>query len=131
MSIPHRMLNHPNFVSLTPLELKLLIDVWSQYNGRNNGSLTASMSLMQKRGWSSTGSLYKALSSLKKKGFFVVTKQGKKIKGDATLLAATWEGIDESRKDYDPEIKPSHVPLRSWETAQIDTDSSHHVRTKK
>ena len=60
LMLPHNVLNHPAFVSLSPRAVKLLLDIVVQYNGRNNGDLCAPLSLMSLRGWKSSDQLHKA-----------------------------------------------------------------------
>jgi len=96
-------------------ELKLLIDLLLQYYGDNNGCLSPCYSLMKKRGWSKS-SLHRAFCNLIHSGFLVVTRQGRKVRGYATLVAITWLPIDEpkSGKSYDEGIKPSDRSLGYW-----------------
>ena len=60
LMLPHNVLNHPKYVSLSPRAVKLLLDIAVQYNGRNNGDLCAPLSLMRLRGWNSSDQLHKA-----------------------------------------------------------------------
>lgn len=120
VGIPYRVATHPNFVLLPAQQFKLLFQIWTQYNGKNNGNLTACWSVMRGQGWVGRGSLYRAFSGLKEKGFVVVTRQGKKVRGHPTLLAVTWSGIDDCEIEYDPGIKPSGTPLRYWERSNIE-----------
>jgi len=53
LSLPHNLLRHKNFKALKAKSVKLLIDLATQYNGRNNGDLCAPLSIMRERGWSS------------------------------------------------------------------------------
>ena len=64
---PHELLNHRNFRTLSPRATKLLIDIASQYNGRNNGDLCAPLSKMRNRGWNSSDQLFKAKKELVEK----------------------------------------------------------------
>ena len=43
--------NRNEFYTLPCRALKLLIDLYSQYNGRNNGDFCMAWSIMAKRGW--------------------------------------------------------------------------------
>ncbi len=120
ISIPHHVLKSEKGKSLTGPEFRLLAHLLLQYNGRNNGrnngNLSPTFSLMKNFGWTSTGTLYKARQGLEHKGFIVVTKQGKKIKGDCTLVAITWNGIDDSLKwVYEDYVKVSPVPLNYFQ----------------
>ena len=73
---PHELLNHRNFSTLSPRATKLLIDIASQYNGRNNGDLCAPLSKMRNRGWNSSDQLFKAKKELEGKGLIRVSRQG-------------------------------------------------------
>lgn len=118
IGIPYNVAATRQFCNLKPLELKLLVELAFQYNGSNNGNLTAAHASLKERGWTSSGSLHKALKGLLSKGWVMVTRQGWKRRGRPTLLALTWEGIDELRPSsavtYDEGIKPSHSPLNYW-----------------
>ena len=90
---PHELLNHRNFNTLSPRATKLLIDIASQYNGRNNGDLCAPLSKMRNRGWNSSDQLFKAKNELVEKGLIRVSRQGGLNK--CNLYALTWFSIDE------------------------------------
>ena len=90
---PHELLNHRNFSTLSPRATKLLIDIASQYNGRNNGDLCAPLSKMHCRGWNSSDQLFKAKKELVEKGLIRVSRQGGLNK--CNLYALTWFPIDE------------------------------------
>ena len=90
---PHELLNHRNFSTLSPRATKFLIDIASQYNGRNNGDLCAPLKLMRKRGWNSSDQLFKAKKELVEKGLIRVSRQGGLNK--CNLYALTWFSIDE------------------------------------
>lgn len=115
IGIPYHVANSEIFGHLKGAEVKLLIDLLCQRNGSNNGCLSPCYSLMKKRGWAKS-SLHRAFSGLVDKGFLVVTRQGWKVRGRPTLVAVTWDGIDESRPgvEYDDGITPSPVPLGYW-----------------
>jgi hypothetical protein len=116
VGIPYHVATSPQFATLAPREVKLLVDLLCQRNGKNNGALSPTSALMDQRGWSGKkSSLYRAKEGLIAKGFIVVTRQGWKQRGKPTLVAVSWDGIDESTKvQYDEGIKPSPVPLNYW-----------------
>lgn len=113
LGIPYAVASSDAFSSLNAYEVKLLIDLLFQYTGSNNGMLSPCFSLMKDRQWTS-GTLYRTKKTLIEKGFIVVTKQGMKIRGRPTLIAITWNGIDEPKTTYDEGIKASAVPLNYW-----------------
>jgi hypothetical protein len=85
---------------------------------------------MKERTWAKS-SLYRAFSNLQHAGFIVVTRQGTKIRGMATLVAVTWIGIDEPRSgiEYDGGIDSSHRPLNYW--CKAKPNWKHQPRIKK
>ena len=112
--IPRYVVNSESWAKLKAPEVKLLVDVYLQYNGYNNGNLSACHTLMKKRGWAKS-SLYRSFKKLIYSGFLVVTRQGMKVRGMPTLVAITWYGIDEPNKGhYDFGINPHTVPLSYW-----------------
>lgn len=88
--------------------MKLLVDVASQFNGKNNGDLTAAWSVMRDRGWKSPGTLHKALRALLNAGLIQETRSGGRHR--CTLYAVTWRGIDEckGKLDVNPTVTPSN-----------------------
>ena len=94
LHIPDVLSAHPDFVSLTPRAIKLLIDIGRQYNGRNNGDLCCSMSLMTERGWKSNDQLTKARRELEKKGWLIQTRVGG-LRMGPNLYAISWQPINE------------------------------------
>lgn len=117
VGLPYHVVSSPQFIALQPREIKLLIDLLHQYNGRNNGTLSATYTLMERRGWEGKrSSLYRAKEGLIQRGFAIQTRQGQKVRGYPTLLAITWHPIDEPKApiEYDHGIEPSNVPLNLW-----------------
>ena len=113
--IPTSVMGTQQFIDLSSNEKALLLELAFQYGGYNNGNLTACYTVMKKRGWASA-SLWRSLSGLIHTGFVVVTRQGIKQRGCPTLLALTYQPIDEppAHIKYDDGIKPSPVPLGFW-----------------
>jgi len=115
IGIPYRIAISQQFADLRAPEIKLLVDILTQYNGKNNGRLSTCHALLKKRGWAPS-SLYRAYSNLVHAGFLVITRQGWKQRGRPTLVAITWNGIDKPGDiKFDDEINPSSIPLRYWE----------------
>jgi hypothetical protein len=127
--IPYRILNTEQWASLSPHAVKLLTDLLWQYYGNNNGALAPCWTLMRPRGWRSSSTLHNAKNELLDKGFIVVTRQGSKRRGNPTLVAITWNGIDEVRKlDYDESIKCEHSPLSYWCKSPVAWHPDHRRR---
>ena len=109
------MLNHPSFAALSAHSAKLLLDIARQYNGRNNGDLSAAYSVMQReRHWKSRDTLGKALGELIRAGFLECTRRGRQwgVGGtpEPNLYAITWRAIDASEKHS----RQSTTPSRAW-----------------
>lgn len=112
--VPHSVHGSEYYAKLGAPEVKLLLDLLFQFNGKNNGMMSPCYALMKKRGWAKS-SLYRAYSKLEHAGFIIVTRRGFKIRGMATLIAVTWNGIDEPKKCiFDERINPHPVPLNYW-----------------
>lgn len=92
-----------------------MIDLYAQYNGKNNGDLCAAYSMMQKHGWRSKGTLARALTELVNAGFILITRQGGKHK--ANLYAVTFRGVDECGGKLD--INPTPVPPNTWNKKSV------------
>ena len=108
--MPHDVLNHENFTTLSPRAVKLLIDLGAQYRGTNNGDLCAAWTLMSKRGWKSKGTLYRALQELEAKGFICKTRQGGRHV--ASLYAISWRAVDECGGKLD--VRETSVAPGFW-----------------
>lgn len=102
MRIPHAVLDSPNYLAVSWPARSLLVDLARQFNGYNNGDLTAAWKLMAKRGWRSKDTLYKALRELLDSGLIELTRQGGR--NACNLYAVTWDAIDEckGKLDYGP-----------------------------
>lgn len=118
VGIPYHVVASKQYCTLSAHAKLLLWELSFQRNGHNNGKLSACWTLIRERGWSSSSTLYKAYSELQKKGFVVVTRRGKKLRGHPTLCAVTWDGIDECGVEYDENISPTPVPLNYWRKAE-------------
>jgi hypothetical protein len=71
----------------------LLIDLFAQYRGDNNGDLSACWKFMQPRGWRSEATLSKAKRQLIDLGLIVETRKGARP-NKASLYAVTWCALD-------------------------------------
>jgi hypothetical protein len=108
--LPHQLLNTQKYCELSAKSVKLLIDVYAQYKGKNNGDFSIAWKLMIKRGWVSKGTLYKARDELIEKGFLMLTRQGGKHQ--CSLYAVTWQSIDECKGKLD--IPATRVAPGNW-----------------
>ena len=92
-ALPYSVLRHPNYISLSPRAVKLLLDFCSFYNGKNNGDFTAAWTVIKERGWKSRDQVFKAQQELEEKGFILRTRQGGRHL--CNLFAITFYAIDD------------------------------------
>ena len=98
------------WASLSTKSVKLFWDLFSQYNGFNNGDLAMTWPQMKKRGWRSKETLYAAVHELEDRGLVVQTRQGGKHV--ASLYAVTIEAIDECGGKLD--CASGKLPTNAW-----------------
>lgn len=110
LALPSIIVDSPEWAALSAPEVKLLVDIFANFRGSNNGDLSCTWKLMEKRGWRSRDTLDKALRGLLEKGFLIQTRQGGR--NLCNLYAITWHGVDECKGKLD--ITPSPVPLNLW-----------------
>lgn len=108
----HEYFQSPQYAALSARAVKLLVDVYCQYRGQNNGDLTACWAIMKDRGWTSKSQLAKAQAELEGRNWLLRTRQGGINK--ATLYAVTFQGIDACGGKLDQHITPSPTPLHLW-----------------
>ena len=108
--IPHACMEHENYISLNAHAKVLLLEFCKQYNGFNNGDLSASFKTMKKRGFRSKGTLDKALKELKAKGWIVVSRYGGR--NTCNLYALTFHAIDDCKGKLN--IKPTPTAPGTW-----------------
>ena len=113
LRLPHHVLQHETFKTLSTRATKLLIDIAAQYRGSNNGDLSATLSLMRDRGWNSSDQLFKARKELVSRGIIKVTRQGALNK--ASLFALTWFPIDDCDGKLD--IRSTNTAPHDWKHA--------------
>ena len=124
VGLPYECVIHENYTALSSHAVKLLIDIYLQYNGRNNGDLSAPWSLMKARGWRSPGTLNRAIKELLFYGWIIRSRVGGLNK--CTLYAVTFQPIDECNHKNGAsklDISPTHKPSRYW--AEIKSGSPH------
>jgi hypothetical protein len=102
LGIPRSAYDAPQFATLKPWSVRLLIDLVAQYNGRNNGDLTAAWKVLKPKGWRSEATLNKAKKELLAAGFMIEMRKGRRP-NLCSLYALTWRPLDPSLKhDFGP-----------------------------
>ncbi len=110
VAVPHAVLEHENYARLKPRAVKLLLDLYGQYRGNNNGDFSMAWSMMEKRGWTSRDQLNKARKQLLETGWIVLTRQGGKHL--PSLYAVTFLAIDECKGKLD--MRSTKTALGYW-----------------
>lgn len=105
------MVESPEFAALSPIAVKLLVDLGKRYKGYNNGDLSVPWSNLSKEGWSSEHTMRRALHELLATGFLVCTRQP--LRKRCGLYAITWEPVDLCEGKC-LEVAPSHKASHLW-----------------
>jgi len=111
LALPHYILRSPEFGRLKPAAVKLLLELAANYNGANNGDLSAAFSQLRARGWKSSDTLSKALKALRKDGWIICTREGGKNR--CSLYAVTWWPVDACQGKW-LEVAPEKAPSHAW-----------------
>lgn len=93
ITLPLSVLNSRAYIEASPYARMLLIDLFMQYRGDNNGDLCAAWKFMRLRGWRSEATLNKAKRELIELGLIVETRKGARP-NKASLYAVTWCALD-------------------------------------
>lgn len=110
--IPHAVQDSPNWHRCRATAIKLLLALVRQYNGRNNGDLCASASVLQRHGLNRSGANPVAARELRHYGLIVLTRQGG-LHGPS-LYALSWHAIDNCGGKLD--CTPTYVAPGDWRT---------------
>ena len=113
--IPHSVMDSESYYLSSGNALKLLLELVKQYNGHNNGNLSAAFSNLKSRGWRSKRTLARCLKELMERGLIVKTREGwfRNPGARCALFALTWLRIDECQ-GKDLELGPTLGPYRSF-----------------
>lgn len=107
-ALPHAILNHPDYISLSWAARSLLIDMGALWNGHNNGDISIPISIMKHRGWTSPNLIQKCKAELLAKDWIRLTRQGHNRV--CSLYALSWKPLSDKGKeklDIDPaQYKP-------------------------
>ena len=97
VSLPHAVIDTDDYKSLSGSAMKVLICLLRQYNGRNNGDLSASFTQAKEWGLNSRTTLAKVLRELQESNLLICTREGRFTNPGSccALYAVTWQPIDE------------------------------------
>lgn len=107
----HFVYRSEQWAAMDALAQKLLSEIYSQYNGKNNGDFSAVESVLSERchSWASRSVLSEKLKYLERNGWILKTRQGSRHDG-CNLYAVTWWPINASEKHQHPqETKASNL----------------------
>lgn len=113
--IPLAVLESVAYAALGWSARALLLEMAAQYNGHNNGDLTAAHAVHKARGWQRS-TLQAATAELEAAGFIARTRQGGR--NSCNLYAVTWQPIDECPGKGLDHGMATTVPLNLWRTRE-------------
>jgi len=118
--IPHAVLASSDYIGLSYKSKALLVDLVHQYNGRNNGDLTAALGYMQARGWKRSATLTDAVKEIMEAHLIIRTREGKfqNPHSRCALYAITWQQIDEC-EGKDLEVSRTSTPPRKFSLEKL------------
>ena len=116
-------LDSPQYASLSSYGVKLLMDLYAQFKGSNNGDLSAAFTIMKPRGWRSKGTLSRAITELREKAWVELSRQGGRNK--TSLYALTFLLVNECKGKLD--IPETNIPSHEWKRAKLNPVP--HIRT--
>jgi hypothetical protein len=108
--LPTALLCCSKFRALSGNGVKLLLDIGSQFNGKNNGDLCAAWKVMQPKGWKSEATLNRAKQELLAAGFIAETRKGR-LPNLCSLYGITWQPLNPNAK---LDIGPNGFPAGAW-----------------
>ena len=123
-ALPHSVISCSNYFQLSHKAKAMLVDLGCQFNGSNNGDLSATWSLLKKRGWKSSDTISSSIEELIYYGFIVRTQEGGlNVAGKQRphLYALTWLRIDKIGFSDGLRVKSDYKvgdTLRAWKDAK-------------
>lgn len=120
VALPHSVLLSEEYHNLPGGAVRLLIALAAQYNGRNNGDLSAALSVVRRFGLNSADTVSANLKRLETLGLIVRTRDGLFCGGASTcaLYALTWKQIDQCPGKH-LSIPPTDRPYRTFHPAKF------------
>jgi hypothetical protein len=106
LALPLHVLKSKSYINLNAHSKVLLIDIFMQYQGKNNGDLCVARKILEPRGWKSRSKLFKCLKELLDNRLIELTRQGHT--NLCSLYAVTWLAVDECNGKLD--VKPTNKP---------------------
>lgn len=116
--LPDAVLRSPEYQNLSGGAVRLLVALAAQYNGHNNGNLSAALSVVRAYGLRSSDTVSAALRTLEQSGLIIRTRDGMFCGGYSTcaLFALAWDRIDEC-PGKGLAVAPTDRPPRTFQPA--------------
>lgn len=113
-ALPKALMEHPDFRELSPSATKVLMVLGCQYNGKNNGDLAATKTIMKAWGGMADHTLCKALKQLRERNLIIRTRTSYRQRDGqkCALYALTWVPVDPCPGKA-LEVQDSHKARRS------------------
>ena len=100
--LPQVVLESPGYRLASHPAKAMLIDIAMQYSGHNNGKLTACAKYLGPLGWTSNGTVLRAVHELQACGLLIETRKGARP-NKAAWFALSWLDLDQGQGlDFDP-----------------------------
>lgn len=116
LQLRHDLIRSRQFCALSGNAVKVLLFLAGQFNGRNNGDLSATETMVERAGLCSGTTAAKSLRELEAAGFIVVTRHGHRRR--CHLYALTWLPIDEC-EGKGLELPSERVARNTWKTQSL------------
>lgn len=118
--LPDVVLRSPEAHSVPGEAIRLLVALAAQYNGSNNGNLSAALSVLRAYGFTSSDTVSRNLRKLEGTGLIVRTRDGMFSCGvpACALYALAWKRID-ACPGKSLTVTPTDRPPRSFQAANI------------
>lgn len=88
----HAIFDHPDYIALSKSSRAFLWDMSRQYNGYNNGNISAAPAIMERMGWDKKTAL-RCRKELEARGWIVVTRYPRARK-EPVLYRFSWLDVD-------------------------------------
>lgn len=113
--LPHAVLNSVDYIGLSTKSKALLVDLVYQYNGKNNGDLTAALAVLRGRGWKRSATISEAVKELMHADLIIRTREGRfqNPHSRCALYAISWQPLDECA-GKNLEVNPTSTPPRKF-----------------
>ena len=109
-AVPHVVQESANWAKCSPMAIKLLMDLLSQFKGANNGDLCAALKIIGRKGWTRGQTISNASRELIHYGMIEMTRQGGLHR--ASLYAVTWKPIDQCNGKLD--VNGTRIASSLW-----------------